>query len=70
MKRIFSFLILVLISVMPLIVLAHAGHGHENPLSPGHYITNPEHFIPLALAVGVVVSILVVRFFVGTKQKK
>lgn len=29
---------------------AHAGHGHENPLSPDHYVKNPEHAIPLTLA--------------------
>jgi hypothetical protein len=28
---------------------AHEGHGHENPLSPGHYIANPEHALPIAL---------------------
>lgn len=36
----------------PAILMAHPGHGHENPLSPGHYVANPEHFIPLALTVG------------------
>ena len=30
---------------------AHPGHGHENPLSPGHYITNPEHSVLLLLTV-------------------
>ena len=45
----------------PLAVLAHEGHGHENPLSPGHYLSNPEHAIPLALALAVVV------FFAGRK---
>jgi hypothetical protein len=45
----------------PLAVLAHEGHGHENPLSPGHYLANPEHAIPLALALAVVV------FFIGRK---
>jgi hypothetical protein len=28
---------------------AHEGHGHESPLSPGHYIANPEHALPIAL---------------------
>jgi hypothetical protein len=28
---------------------AHEGHGHESPLSPGHYIANPEHALPVAL---------------------
>jgi hypothetical protein len=30
---------------------AHPGHGHDNPLSPGHYAGNLEHALPLALAV-------------------
>jgi hypothetical protein len=45
-------LIVVAIIISPVALLAHPGHGHENPLSPGHYVANPEHFIPLALTVG------------------
>jgi hypothetical protein len=30
-------------------VMAHPGHGHESPLSPGHYVVNPEHAIQLLL---------------------
>ena len=45
----------------PLAVFAHAGHGHENPLSPGHYLGNPEHAIPLAL------TLIVVLFLAGRK---
>lgn len=45
----------------PLAAIAHAGHGHENPLSPGHYLGNPEHAIPLAL------TLIVVLFFVARK---
>lgn len=39
----------------PLMTLAHPGHGHENPLSPGHYVANPEHSLPvlLTLAAGI-----------------
>jgi hypothetical protein len=72
MKRIFnSILMLASAILLPQAVLAHEGHGHENPLSPGHYIANPEHFIPLALAVAAVVAFVVVRFYkAGSKQKK
>lgn len=31
---------------------AHPGHGHDNPLSPGHYTGNAEHALPLAFALG------------------
>lgn len=52
---------LVLFSMMPVITWAHPGHGHENPLSPGHYVANPEHFIPLALTV--VVSLVLIGLY-------
>lgn len=32
-------------------VWAHPGHGTGNPLSPGHYVGNPEHSIPITLAI-------------------
>jgi hypothetical protein len=53
----------------PLAVFAHAGHGHENPLSPGHYLWNPEHAIPLALTL-IVVLFLVGRKFLQIRAKK
>jgi hypothetical protein len=68
MKRLIN-LIFLFASAVPVAVFAHEGHGHENPLSPGHYIANPVHFIPLALAVAAVVVFIVVRFY-RVKQKK
>jgi hypothetical protein len=35
---------------------AHPGHGHTDPGSWTHYLTEPVHVIPLALAVGAVVA--------------
>jgi len=58
MKAIIKKLILLTITVLPVLAFAHPGHGHENPLSPGHYVFNPEHFIPLALTVAVTLSIV------------
>lgn len=48
----------LLIFFAPVLASAHPGHGHDNPLSPGHYVGNPEHSLPIALiiAVGVVVA--------------
>ncbi|MFM8914332.1 MAG: hypothetical protein ACKOE6_15655 [Flammeovirgaceae bacterium] len=43
--------------VAPSILWAHAGHGHDNPLSPGHYVTNPEHSVQLVLIVAASVAI-------------
>lgn len=56
----------------PLAMFAHPGHGHENPLSPGHYLANPEHFIPLALTIGaVLIAALAYRaYLIRSKQRK
>lgn len=56
--------------VSPLAVLAHEGHGHENPLSPGHYLANPEHAIPLALVLAVVVFIIGRKIFQVRAKKE
>ena len=44
---------------LPMMSVAHPGHGHENPLSPGHFLGNPEHSIPIAL------TIVVAAVFIG-----
>lgn len=56
----------------PFVLFAHPGHGHENPLSPGHYIANPEHFLPLALTIGaVLIAVLAYRSYLSqSKQNK
>ena len=56
MKRISATLIM-LAGVVAL--AAHPGHGRGNPLSPGHYAANPEHALPLALAVSLCVVVMV-----------
>lgn len=51
-----------LITLIPmasaLSAMAHPGHGTQNPLSPGHYIANPEHSIPITLAIGTAVVLV------------
>ena len=42
---------LIGILLTPATLLAHPGHGSENPLSPGHYLANQEHFLPFAFTV-------------------
>jgi len=63
---------IISILVSPLALVAHPGHGHENPLSPGHYIANPEHFLPLALTVGVtlIAAIAYRAYLIRSKQNK
>jgi hypothetical protein len=39
-----------------LVIFMHPGHGHTDPASWTHYLTEPVHVIPLALAAGAVVS--------------
>jgi len=48
-----------LILFAPILASAHPGHGTGNPLSPDHYVGNPEHSLPIALTVaaGIVVAI-------------
>lgn len=62
MKKILSLLLVV--STVPL--YAHPGHGTHNPLSPGHYIANPEHSIPLTLAIGA--SVVLVLWLVNRRR--
>jgi len=58
-------------TMSPLAVFAHAGHGHENPLSPGHYLGNPEHAIPLALTLTLIVALFLIgRKVLRTRAKK
>lgn len=68
-RIVFSFFCILL---TPFALLAHPGHGHESPLSPGHYVANPEHFLPLALSIGVVlIAALAYQFYLSqSKQKK
>lgn len=47
--------------------IAHPGHGSQNPLSPGHYVSNPEHSIPLTLAIGAAV---VVTFWLLSRRQR
>lgn len=51
-----------LITLIPmasaLSAMAHPGHGTQNPLSPGHYIANPEHSIPITLAIGTAIVLV------------
>lgn len=37
--------------ILPMAGFSHPGHGHGNPLGPGHYLGNPEHAIPIALTI-------------------
>jgi len=62
----------VCILLTPFALLAHPGHGHESPLSPGHYVANPEHFLPLALTIGaVLIAVLAYRSYLShSKQNK
>lgn len=49
MKKLFA----IVLASAPAVVFAHPGHGNDNPLSPDHYLGNPEHTIPLTLLIAV-----------------
>jgi hypothetical protein len=74
MEKIIKVILGVISSVLltPIAMFAHPGHGHENPLSPGHYVANPEHFIPLAFTIGaVLIAALSYRaYLIRSKQNK
>lgn len=57
-------------AILPLVSLAHEGHGHEHPWSPGHFLANPEHSIPLAVAVALITVFVVRRYVVAKKARK
>ncbi len=59
MKNLKNFLWANALLFLPLIGFSHPGHGHENPLSPGHYLGNPEHAIPIALTVAAAALVVI-----------
>lgn len=74
MKKRITVLLLLVLPLWNQALLAHEGHGHDNPLSPGHYLGNPEHALPLALTVvaGLVVigwGISRIKFARSTRRK-
>ncbi|HRJ30681.1 MAG TPA: hypothetical protein PLV21_01175 [Cyclobacteriaceae bacterium] len=69
MKSIRSILLAVA-AALPFVSLAHEGHGHEHPWSPGHFLANPEHSIPLVLAVALVTAFVVKRYVVAKRARK
>ncbi len=59
MKKALTYLAaMVIMMAVSLNTVAHPGHGNDNPLAPGHYVSNPQHALPivLTLAMAVVVS--------------
>lgn len=56
MKKITLPLTVALVLCSAITGFGHEGHGHESPLSPGHYVTNPEHALPLALTLVVALT--------------
>lgn len=68
MKKLQNILIAA-IGILPSIAIAHPGHGHENPLSPGHYLGNPEHGIPIALTLAAVAIVGIWQWRKATHKK-
>jgi hypothetical protein len=67
MKRLFTILAVL---ALPVMAVAHPGHGHENPLSPGHYLGNPEHALPVALTISVAAVFIVWKVKRARNAKK
>jgi len=69
MKSLTSILLAVS-ALLPVVTWAHEGHGHEHPWSPGHFLANPEHAIPLALAIALITVFVVRRYIVAKRVRK
>jgi hypothetical protein len=69
MKSIRSIL-LAAVALLPVAAFAHEGHGHEHPWSPGHFLANPEHSIPLAFVIALVTAFVVRRYFMARRARK
>lgn len=67
MRKLFKLVSVAAVVLSPAGVFAHEGHAHDNPLSPGHYITNPEHSIQLLL---IVVASIAFAWLVNRSVKK
>jgi hypothetical protein len=59
MKNLIKILCAGALFALPFISFGHPGHGHESPLSPGHYLGNPVHSIPIALTVAAAAAFVV-----------
>jgi hypothetical protein len=63
-------LAVAMLTALPVFSFAHEGHGSENPLSPGHFLSNPEHAVPLAMSVVAAIGAYVVYRILKARQQK
>ena len=50
-------LIVALTALAPAVALAHPGHGHTEPASWTHYLTEPVHVVVLAASAALVILV-------------
>ncbi len=48
-------------ALLPLTAFAHAGHGHGQGHEPIHFLSSPDHLIPVLLASAVAIGYFVYR---------
>jgi hypothetical protein len=60
---------LVFLLLMPALASAHPGHGHTDPASVTHYVTEPVHVLPLALAVALIVVVAAAGFWLWRARR-
>lgn len=65
MKKVVSVLIA---TAMTSGLWAHPGHGHGNPLNPGHFVTTPEHAMQLTLAIAT--GVILINWLVSKLSRK
>lgn len=54
---------------LPLLALAHDGHGHFHGYQLAHYFTSSEHAIPIALALVAGVAFFIARRWAMAKKE-
>jgi hydrogenase/urease accessory protein HupE len=65
MKKLLSLLVTVATTVT---AFAHEGHGHTDGYTIKHYLTEPEHVIPIVIATAM--AIVLVAHFRKSMEKK
>lgn len=66
MKRLFA----LLLSILPLITMAHPGHGDDEGFTIKHYFTQPEHIVFTLAALALVAFVLVRRSASGSNEEQ
>lgn len=57
-------------AALPVVCMAHPGHGHEDPWSIAHLLVNPEHYVPIAIVISLIVMMIARHYVITRKIRK